>query len=197
MGGKTISYTVCISHGNRFMCYPYMQNEDAALKRNDLKESIEENVNQRCDCNFIQDNIVESGFQCFDSNLQAVTFRAALRGLSGVTSAELLAYTEDWVYSEATISVQSVRLEVDSDCPVTISSFSDSECGRSTPEPSSSLSAGGVAGLTIAAVLVVVIALGIVTVLVIWYRRRLHGVRLKDQRNRMRYVSYICGHVHA
>lgn len=173
----------------------YMQNEDGDLKQKDLRIAILDNVNQRCGCGFVQDNIVQSGFQCFDSNLQAVTFRAALRGLSDVTSADLLTYTENWVHSEATVSVQSLRLEVDSDCPVTISSFSDSECGQSTPEPSSSLDNGAVAGLSIAAVLVVVIALGIVTLLVIWYRGRYRAIKLKSLSKAMRYVYHICDHL--
>ena len=45
-----------------------------------------------------------------------------------ITSIQLIGYIELWVAEDVTVSVQGVRLRVDSTCPVSISSFDDPEC---------------------------------------------------------------------
>ena len=155
--------------------------ESADEKRSDVTAAVEENINQRCGCDFPKDNILEGAFQCSESDLQAVTFRARIRGLQNRTSASLLGSASDWVASGPTISVLSVRFKIDSDCPAVIEDLSDPECGVSPSGSSSGLSSGAVGGVTAGALAVVVIAVGIVAVVICMARKRhLTDVRLKN-----------------
>ena len=156
-----------------------MQMENADGKRSDVSTAVEENINQRCGCDFPKDNILKGAFQCFDSDLQAVTFRALIRGLQNRTSANLLGSASDWVASGPTISVLSVRFNIDSDCPAIIETLSDPECHASSSESSSGLSSGAVGGIAAAGALaVVVIAVGIVAVVICMMRKR-HSTNVK------------------
>ena len=57
-----------------------------------------------------------------------MTFRAVIHGGAKLSRSNLALYIEQWIESDVSIPVQSVQINIDSSCIVTISSFDDREC---------------------------------------------------------------------
>ena len=101
------------------------------------------NTQQLCLCGLRTDHITEYAFQCFANSEQQVTFRAKLHGTAQATSSQLLTNIETWVArTDTTITIQGVRVHIDSSCPLAISSFGDPECTTAVPPVSTQLTPG-------------------------------------------------------
>lgn len=74
--------------------------------------------------------------------LYVLLLRARITGTT-YTSAQLLAYLQDWVTGDGTFlttySGTGVRLRLDRYCPIKIGSFSEPECGISVDEATTQL----------------------------------------------------------
>ncbi len=145
-----------------------MQLNATKIKLDDIRAEVCRQVSTLCQCEFAVQHISSGEFRCFTDS-EEVTYRAEIYGTTSTTSSEVLVYLEEWIHSrEATIVVESVRLELDSSClPVGIGSLTDPECGSGGSEPddngsdSTTLPAliGGVVTVVVLATTAVVIAI--------------------------------------
>ena len=94
--------------------------------------AIINNIDPHCGCVLNEDHFTNRGFQCFSSSPQAVTYRAELHGTLQASVPELIVYLEEWISSEATISVQFLILSIDESCTVEVSSTAEEECRATT-----------------------------------------------------------------
>ena len=74
-----------------------------------------------CGCDFREDRITDSVFQCFPSSPQSVTYHAQLHGTLNANVSGLIAAIEEWVSTGVTIPVQFLPLTVSSVCAVSSS----------------------------------------------------------------------------
>ena len=133
---------------------------------------------QLCHCGFTAGHIDRgvSGFQCSENQHNQVVFRSKLNGTVTTNASTLTNYINQWTSSAVSITVQGLILDVDSMCPVHISSFSDPECASVTDV---SAIVGGVVA-TVCIIAITVIAVGIVVVV----RRRRTSYELRDLNKR-------------
>ena len=142
------------------------------------------NINQHCSCGLSHENITEGVFRCFSSSPQAVTFRALLHGTAQASSSEIVTHIKQWISNDITIRIQSVLINIDSSCTVTISSFDDKECQLNSKQLRSHSVSAIIGGIASAILLILVLAsIMIVTVilLLLWFRKK-HQVSLKHTR---------------
>ena len=86
------------------------------------------------DCGISKDIIDRQSFSCFEESLSFVTYRARLEGTSEADSGFLISLIEDWVRrGGASVIVTGILMRIDSNCPVVISSFGETECSKPTP----------------------------------------------------------------
>lgn len=104
-----------------------------------------------------------------------VTYRARLKGTSEISSTALVSVIEDWVSGGSGVVVTGVRMTLDSECAVAISSLDERECQSPANDPSTSSSdnaaiIGGIVA-AIVAVLIISITAVIVVLLILRHRR--------------------------
>ena len=87
------------------------------------------------ECGITSDIIDRESFTCFPESPTYVTYRARLEGTSETDSGSLISLIEKWVSGGASIIVTGVRMTVDSECLVAISSLSEGECSPITTQP--------------------------------------------------------------
>ena len=128
------------------------------------------------DCGITSDIIDRRSFSCNPESPTYVTYRARLEGTSETDSGSLISLIEDWMRGGASIIVNGVRLTVDSECSVAISSLSEGECDTTTSSTSSSSSSNNaaiIAGIVVI-VLSIVIAVTVVIIVALVLKNR-HG----------------------
>ena len=96
----------------------YIQFDDPSVKNRDLVDVLVKNVVPRCGCDFREDRITDSVFQCFPSSPQSVTYHAQLHGTLNANVLELIAAIEEWVSSGVTIQIELQSLTVSIACAV-------------------------------------------------------------------------------
>ena len=135
---------------------------------------------QVCRCGFTARHIDRgvSGFQCVNQ-LNQVVFRSKLNGTVTTNASTLTNYINQWTSSGVSITVQGLILDVDSMCPVRISSFSDPECASVTDMPTTAIVGGVVAGVCV--ITTTVIAIGIVVARI---KRRRTSYEMRDLNRR-------------
>ena len=121
------------------------------------------------DCGITSDIIDRQSFSCNPESPTYVTYRARLEGTSETDSGSLISLIEDWVRGGASIIVTGVRLTVDSECSVAISSLSEGECDTttSTSSPSSSDNIAIIGGIVAAVVIVLIVAIAVTVVIIV------------------------------
>ena len=141
---------------------------------------------QLCHCEFTAGHIDRgvSGFRCSNQHNQVV-FRSKLNGTLTTNASTLTNYIHQWT-SSGTITVLGLILEVDSMCPVHISSFTDPECVSVTDVSTTSIVGGVVAAACVIAIAVIV---AVVVVAVVIKRRRT-SYELRDLNRR--YIRSYC-----
>lgn len=133
-----------------------MQNEAANAKIGDIIAAVTSNINQCCQCGLSHENITDGVFRCFSASPQAVTFRAILQGAAKASSSEIATHIKLWISNDITIRVQSVLINVDSSCTVTISSFDDKECQLNSKQLSNDIVSPIIGGIASALLLVLI-----------------------------------------
>ena len=123
-----------------------------------------------CQCGFSLQNFIDfetkSELQCFDDSPNAITFRAELGGTAGANSSQIIFYLEQWITTSPTLVVKESRLAVDSMCNVEINHFNDTEC-RNEPTEKTPIVAVVVGGATGGVLMLLIIAVGTITVIFI------------------------------
>ena len=128
------------------------------------------------DCGITSDIIDSESFSCSSDSPMHVTYRARLKGTSEISSTALVSVIEDWVSSGSSVIVTGVRMMLDSECPVAISSLDERECQSPANESSSNNTAiiGGIVAAVIAVLIIstTVVIVVIVVILILRNRRR-------------------------
>ena len=119
------------------------------------------------DCGITSDIIDTQSFSCNPESPTYVTYRARLEGTSETDSGPLISLIEDWVKGGPSIVVDGVRMTVDSECSVAISSLSEGECDTTTSSTSSSNNAAIIGGIVAAVVIVLSIVIAITVVIIV------------------------------
>ena len=123
------------------LCIP-LQNEQSRSLEEDIKQSIETAIRDRCDCNFESSAMFSGEFSC-QTTTTRVTYRATINGTSDILPApQLISLIENWRVKSGTMLYGKFRLRLmdKNECPLEIESFDDEECGvnqdafGSTPE---------------------------------------------------------------
>ena len=92
-----------------------------------IKNAIIEALEFRCQCKIPRSNLLEGKFSCRSSNSHA-TYRNILIGTYNTNATELLNFLQDWVDIGPTVEVDWYYVDIDSSCPVRISSLREPEC---------------------------------------------------------------------
>ena len=99
----------------------------------DIKQSIEDAIRKRCDCDFEDSAIYSGEFSC-QTSTTSVTYRAIINGTSDLLTAQaLLDHIEDWRINSGTLLHDRFRLRLakKEKCALKIDSFDDLECSAS------------------------------------------------------------------
>ena len=147
-----------------------LQLQDTSGKLQSVVQALQQGIEDLCQCGYSVQNILNSAFECSETNQNSVTFRGALLGTAQVTSSQLLSYAEQWIAAEGVLAVRGLRLRVDRSCPVEIRLFSDSLCHS----PDSSTSAAVIGGAVAAVLAVLVITVIVCVVVFVAVRRHKH-----------------------
>ena len=125
-------------------------------KLEDVKSALLEQLKLSCaECS--SDTIDTQSFSCYEESPTHITYRARLEGTSERDSDTLISAIEEWVRGGTSLIVTGIRMTVDSDCSVAISSPDEPECSLSTPVMNSDsatnipLIVAGVAGVIVTA----------------------------------------------
>ena len=122
-----------------------------------------EATEERCHCGFTAGHIDStlSGFRCSHSQQNQVVFRSKLHGTKDTNASTLISYISQWTSSDISITVLNLILDIDSTCPVRISSLSDPKCEvvDMGPFPTEAVVAGVVVGVVILTIFVVAVVL--------------------------------------
>ena len=142
-----------------------------------MKEMVSE-LKLRCNCNINTSHISSTGFRCFSSSSNAVTFRGLISGLSQVAAPQLIDYLEDWISSGTTISVQAQLLSIEADCSVAISSLGEEGCQPSSP--ASNISTALLGSVVVIVVFIAMVIMAIVIVVLTLLKRRAKPVVIEQ-----------------
>ena len=147
-----------------------LQADSTSLKLADITSTVQEGLNDSCQCQISTDSIDEESFACSEDSSNYVTYQARLSGTSEQDSASLISLIEDWVATGPTIRVRGVLMRVGEECSAIISDLSEGVCSSSGAQTDTCIGAstgtivGG--GVAIAAILIVIIvAVAVVTAL--------------------------------
>ena len=155
------------------MSYCLLQTYSTALKLAEVRHTVQEVLNDSCQCEITTDSIDEESFACSEDSSNYVTYRARLSGTSEQDSASLFSLIEDWVATGPTIRVRGVLMRVGEECSATISDLSEGVCsssGAQTECMSTGAIVGGGVAVAVAVILVVVVVV-VFTVLTMRSRR--------------------------
>ena len=143
---------------------------------------------QLCRCEFTAGHIDRgvSGFRCSNQHNQVI-FRSKLNGTVTTNASTLTNYIHQWTSSGISITVLGLILDVDSMCPVHISSFTDPECVSATDVSTTSIVGGVVAAVCVIAITVIVVVVAVVI------KRRRTSYELRDLNRR--YIRSCCASV--
>ena len=73
---------------------------------------------------------IEQGFFSCRTSHNQTTYRTRIIGIETTSAVEIAATIRMWVESGATVRVQWYIVDIDKNCPVSISSLSEPECGQ-------------------------------------------------------------------
>ena len=108
---------------------PCPQADDTVAKINYIVNGMHNGLRSLCGCDITKESIAKRSFLlCSNTLSHFVTYRSQLSGTPEADSHTLISYIEDWVAGGPSIRVHGVLMKIDSECPVTISSFNDELC---------------------------------------------------------------------
>ena len=112
-------------------------------------------------------------FLCSAKSPGFILYRAQLDGTRTVSVEDFIQLLEDWVKTNPYISVQDQLLNVQSSCPVKISSFDDPPCldeSTTEPPPATSLKLEVISGIIFTAAFLVGVL--VATIVIVLLRRK-------------------------
>ena len=108
--------------------------------------------------------------------MNTVVYRAMISlqvPASIIDADDIVMQLSNWVEDEPSVSVNSLTLKIDSNCPAMLESFNSDDCeGASSSSSSSPSSAGIIIGAAVAATAVVLLLITVVVMIIIYYRRK-------------------------
>ena len=145
-------------------------------KLEDVKSALLEELKLSCaECS--SDIIDMQSFSCYEESPTHITYRARLEGTSERDSGTLISVIEEWVRGEPSLIVTGIRMTVDSDCSVAITSPDEPECSpspittpvllemNSTSVTNTPLIVAGVAGVIVTIVIATAALISIMCIL--------------------------------
>ena len=117
-----------------------------------ISTAIQQGLEQLCQCGFTSEHIAEAGLQCLGGANQ-VTYRARIYSTGSVSNPQLNTYISRWIEATMTIVILGIRVDIQSNCPINIESFSDPEC-----QPIGDDNTGIIVGAVIGSTIVLLIA---------------------------------------
>ena len=163
----------------------YLQVSSTENKLEDISNAVLQKLTASCaECGVTSDIIDRQSFACSPESPTSVIHCARLEGTSEIDSSSLISLIEEWVSDGPSIIVTGVRMAVDSECSVAISSLSEGECspiitdptmdtkGPSSTDQTSSDNTAAIIGGVVAVVLIITI--GIIVIIVVVLKNR-HG----------------------
>ena len=137
-------------------------------------------VVMRCSCEFTSSNIIDDTFSCRGSQGEfrnTVVYRAmiTLQVAASVTDADnIVTVLNEWVESEPSVRVNRVTLDIDSNCPTMLDSFSSNDCEAPSDGTSqtSSPSVGIIVGAAVTAVVVMLLLITAVVIITVYRRHK-------------------------
>lgn len=91
-------------------------------------------IRNQCACDSQTLTFNQSSFNCFDDSPNYITFRTVTITPLNVDVVEIV---ENWVLFHTSVTILGDTLNVDSNCPILISTFDDPECSSSMANVSS------------------------------------------------------------
>ena len=145
-------------------------------KTDDITAGLAEGIESLCGCGFNTTFITNTFLQCFnDDSPQHVTYRAVLMETDHTTTVELVSYIKQWTTDTQSLIVHSVRLDINTTCPVVIVDFNSPECSEAPSADTLHGDNGSIIGGAIAGVLVLVAIVAAVIVIVLVARHHKTG----------------------
>ena len=130
-------------------------------KLEDISNAVIEVLTASCaECGVTSDIIDRQSFACSSESPTSVIHCARLEGTSEIDSASLISLIEEWVSDSPSVTLTGVRMGVDSECSVVISSLSEGECSPTQPPKNNGAIIGGV----VAVILIISVALTVIAV---------------------------------
>ena len=138
-----------------------------------IVESIVNETNRLCQCELRAEQIRNERLMCSnDSN--ALTFRASLVGSEANTSTAVLDKIAEWVMNpSSSFTIQGMRLSLNPNCDIRLSSFSNESCTTSISTPGQPTNIATIAVPIVIVVLLIFIYL-LVMILIFAIRRERH-----------------------
>ena len=94
--------------------------------------ALTEAISCQCNCSFPHDFIRKGKFSCLNTTTK-VSYRSTIVGTTVHNASQLVNFIQKWVSTGPILEVEWWLLHVNANCPVRISSLSDSECQDSRP----------------------------------------------------------------
>lgn len=118
-----------------------------------------------CQCGLTSEHITEAGLQCL-GDADQVTYRARIYSTGSVSSPQLNTLIAQWIDTTMTIVILGIRVDIQSNCPINIESFSDPEC-----QPNSDNNTGIIIGAVIGSTVLILIVATIMVVISVTLRK--------------------------
>ena len=160
----------------------FLQRDQLDEKVNSVVSAVVRATEERCHCEFTAghiDNTV-SGFRCSSSQQNQVVFRSKLYGTKDTNASTLTSYISQWTSSDISITVLNLILDIDSTCPVHISSLRDPECEFVEIRPFSTEAV--VAGVVVSVVILTISVTFVVAVVLIKRWRTSFNLKVQSRR---------------
>ncbi len=119
--------------------YYFLQYQQTYQLEQDIQQSLEETIRNRCNCSFDRSAIYEGEFSCQTTTTRA-TYRARINGTSDILPApQLLRLIDSWRNDSGTLLYGKLRLRLadQNECPLEIESFDNEECDRNVMQEAS------------------------------------------------------------
>ena len=114
---------------------------------------MKQRIEQLCQCGFTLEHITDAGLQCL-GDVNQVTYRARIFSTGSVSNSQLHTYIARWIEETMTIVILGIQVDIESNCPVSVESFSDPEC---QPTVDDNINTGIIVGVAIGSTVILVI----------------------------------------
>ena len=96
-----------------------MQDEDRDQKLEYITATVQESIQNLCQCDLLRDRITDEVFRWFsasESPQGAVTYRAMIHGTASTSSSQLISHIEQWIGGGTNVIIRQELLRVNGSC---------------------------------------------------------------------------------